>query len=51
MLLDFTEAKNATSVFKALRGALDTLISVYFMSSVVYIFEIVLFVKCGVGLI
>ena len=51
MLLDFAEAKNATSVFKALRGALDTLISVYFMSSVVYIFEIVLFVKCGVGLV
>lgn len=51
MLLDFTGTKNAISVFKALRGALDTLISVYFMSSVVYIFEIVLFIKCGVALV
>ncbi len=45
--LEFTGSKKGKSVYAAFRSALDTLISVYVLSSVVYICEIVVFMRCG----
>ena len=45
--LEFTGSKAGKSVYTAFRSALDTLISVYVLSSVIYICEIVVFMRCG----
>ena len=45
--LEFTGSKTGKSVYTAFRSALDTLISVYVLSSVIYICEIVVFMRCG----
>ena len=47
--LEFVGIGGGVRVFTAFRGALDTLISVYVTSIVVYILEIVVFLKCGVS--
>jgi stage III sporulation protein AE len=48
-LLEFCGSVGGVRVFSAFRSALDALISVYAVSAVVYIAEIVVFMKCGVS--
>ncbi len=48
---DFLGASAATGIFGAYRTALDTLIAVYSLCSVICIFEIILFMKGGVALL
>jgi stage III sporulation protein AE len=47
-ILEFMGSSGGVRVFSAFRTAFDTLISVYAVSAVVYITEIVIFLKCGV---
>lgn len=51
IFLELAGSREGVRSFSAIRGAIDALISVYFLSCIVYIFEIVLFVKSGVGLV
>lgn len=48
-LFDFVGAGGVHSSFSAFRAALDTLISVYAVSAIVYILEIVIFIRGGVS--
>ena len=50
-LSEFLDTGAASRSYTAFRSSLDTLIAVYSLSAVVYIFEIVLFVKSGVPLL
>lgn len=45
--LEFTGASGGVKMYSAFKSALDTLISVYVLSSVIYICEIVVFMRCG----
>ena len=48
-IFDFIESEGAFGCFSAFRTALDTLISLYAVSAVIYILEIVIFLKGGVS--
>ncbi len=48
-IFDFLGSDGAFGAFSAFRSALDTLISLYAVSAVVYILEIVIFVRGGVN--
>lgn len=47
-LLEYMGSVGGVRVFSAFRAALDALISVYVISVIVYISEIIVFIKCGV---
>ena len=47
-VLEFMGSSGGVRVFSAFRTAFDTIISIYVISVVVYITEIVIFMKCGV---
>jgi stage III sporulation protein AE len=47
--LEFMDAKGGVRSFSAFRSALDALIAVYSLSAVVYVSEIVVFMKSGVS--
>ena len=49
--LGFLGTGRGTGCFSAMLGALDCLIAVFSMSTIVYIFEILLFIKSGVALL
>ncbi len=51
MLADTVGAGTASRIFTAFRFSLDTLTAVYALSSIIYILEIILFVKAGVALL
>ncbi len=46
--LEYMESSGGVRVFSAFRAALDALISVYVISIIIYISEIIVFIKCGV---
>lgn len=46
--LDYMGSSGGVRVFSAFRAALDALISVYVISTIIYISEIIVFMKCGV---
>lgn len=46
--MDFIGATGGSRTFSAFRGALDSLIAVFTVSTIVYIIEIIVFMKCGV---
>ena len=48
-LLEFMSSTGGVRTFKAFRSSLDALISVYALSAVVYISEVVVFMKSGVS--
>lgn len=47
ILADFTGAKSIGGVFSSFRFSLDMLISVYALSALIFVFEILLFIKMG----
>ena len=49
--LNFLGTGGGVRVFSAMLGALDALIGVLVMSTIVYIFEIILFIKSGVAIL
>ena len=49
--LDFIGAGGGVRCFKAMLGALDALIAILSMSIIVYIFEIIVFIKSGVAIL
>lgn len=49
--LSFLDTGGGARCFSSMLGALDSLIAVFTMSTLVYVFEIILFVKSGVALI
>ena len=49
--LTFLDTGGGVRCFSAMLGALDALIGVLSMSTVVYIFEIILFIKSGVAIL
>ena len=49
--LGFLDTGGGVRVFSSMLGALDCLIAVFSMSTLIYIFEIILFIKSGVALI
>ena len=54
LAISFLELMNASGgvrVFSAFRSAIDALLSVYVVSVIVYISEIVVFMKCGVSIV
>lgn len=51
VLADYLDARSAASIFSAFRFSLDMLIAVFSLSSIIYILEIILFVKAGVAII
>ena len=51
ILADFTGAKSVGGVFSSFRFSLDMLIAVYAISALVFIFEILLFIKMGVAIL
>ena len=51
ILADFTGAKSIGGVFSSFRFSLDMLIAVYAVSALIFIFEILLFVKMGVAIL
>lgn len=46
--LEYMDSSGGVRVFSAFRAALDALISVYVISTIIYISEIIIFMKCGV---
>lgn len=46
--LEYMDSSVGVRVFSAFRAALDALISVYVISIIIYISEIIVFIKCGV---
>lgn len=46
--LEYMGSSGGVRVFSAFRAALDALISVYVISTIIYISEIIVFMKCGV---
>ncbi len=46
--LEYMGAAGGVRVFSAFRAALDAMISVYVISVIIYISEIIVFIKCGV---
>jgi hypothetical protein len=51
ILADFTGAKSVGGVFSSFRFSLDMLIAVYAISALVFVFEILLFIKMGVAIL
>lgn len=54
LTISFLELMNASGgvrVFSAFRSAIDALLSVYVVSVIIYISEIVVFMKCGVSVV
>lgn len=51
IIADFTGGDSIGAVFSAFRLSLDMLIAVYAISALIFIFEILLFVKMGVGIL
>lgn len=51
ILTDFTGGSGASGIFSAYRFSLDTLIALYTLSAVIFIFQTVLFIKIGVALL
>lgn len=49
--LEFVGAKDGAGCLASFRGALDAMIAVYVVSIVIYIMEIFVFMKCGVGIL
>lgn len=50
-LAEFIGSSAAARSFSAFRSSLDTLIAIYALSALVYVFEIILFIKSGVPLL
>ena len=50
-LSEFVGASSGAGFFSAFRSAIDTLISVYVLSALIYVFEIIIFIKCGVSVL
>lgn len=48
-IFDFIESFGAKGLFSAFRSGLDALIAVYALSAIIYIFELVVFMKSGVS--
>lgn len=51
VLADFTGVSTASKILSAYRFSLDTLIALYALSAVLYIYEIILFIKGGAELL
>ena len=51
ILADFIGCSGAARIFSAYRFSLDTVVAVYCLSSVVCVFQIILFIKIGVALL
>ena len=51
VVADYLSARTGASIFAAFRFSLDMLIAVFSLSSIIYILEIILFVKAGVAII
>ena len=49
--LELSNSGGGVRVFSAFRSSLDALLSVYIVSVIVYISEIVIFMKCGVSIV
>ena len=49
--LELMNASGSVRVFSAFRSAIDALLSVYVVSVIIYISEIVVFMKCGVSVV
>lgn len=49
--LDFTDSASGKRLILSLRGALDSVSALYFLSCLVYIFEIILFIKSVTGIL
>ena len=47
--MGFMNSYGGVRFFTAFRSALDTLLAVYVISTIIYIIEIIIFVKCGVS--
>ena len=48
-LLEFVGVSGGVRVFSAFRASLDALISVYVTSALVYVLEVIVFLRCGVS--
>ena len=51
ILADFTGADASSRIFSSFRSSLDMLIAIYALSALIFIFEILLFVKMGVAIL